>query len=43
MENELIGILRDLVNDARNKWSSHEEEDEAICEYTNKILNIKTL
>ncbi len=40
MKEKIEEILLDVINDARNVWSSHLEEDIAIESYTDKILSL---
>tara|TARA_R110000796_G_scaffold235538_1_gene354542 strand:- start:325 stop:456 length:132 start_codon:yes stop_codon:yes gene_type:complete len=40
MENEIQLILEKVANDARNKWSSHDEEENSIGLYLEEIIQL---
>lgn len=39
MREEILIILEQVANDARNKWSSHEEEENSIGIFADRIMN----
>lgn len=39
LEGEIEEIINNIIDDARSKWSSFDEEEEAIRNYTNLIIS----
>lgn len=39
LEEEIEEIINNIIDDARSKWSSFDEEEEAIRNYTNLIIS----
>ncbi len=37
MKNQIRKILEELVEDARNTWSNHSDEETGLLNYTNKL------
>ena len=38
LKTELEIVIQEIVNDARNKWCSHDEEEDGIKEYADNIV-----
>ena len=40
LRNKIVRIVEKIADDARNKWSSHDEEENCINEYVDKLENL---
>ena len=40
LEKKIAEIVENIVEDARNKWSSHQEEHDAIYQYSIELRNL---
>ena len=40
LKNKIQIIVENIANDARHKWRSHEEEENCIGEYVDKIVEL---